>query len=114
MENNRIFDEDETLKRFDGEKEFLAELVEIFVNDTSEQFAEIKKAVDDRNVKDLEKSSHKFKGAISNFGKKAAFETALKLEMMGRSNKLDRVEEVYDTLVKEVEYLVNALKEFVK
>jgi len=114
MESNRTFDKDEILKRFDGEKEFLAELVEIFVNDTPEQFSEIQKAVDNRNGRDLEKSAHKLKGAIANFEKKAAFEIALQLEMMGRKNKLDGVEEVYDTLVKEVEYLVNALKESVK
>jgi HPt (histidine-containing phosphotransfer) domain-containing protein len=114
MGNNRTFDKDELLKRFDGEKEFLAELIEIFANDTPEQFSEIQKAVDNRNGKDLEKSAHKLKGAIANFGEKAAFETALQLEMMGRNNRLDGVEEAYDTLVKEIEHLVNELKEFVK
>jgi len=33
---------------------------------------------------------------------------------MGKENRLEEVEEAYNTLVKEVEYLVNALKEFVK
>jgi len=33
---------------------------------------------------------------------------------MGRECRLDGAEEVYDTLVKEVEYLINALKEFVE
>ncbi len=114
MENNRTFDRDEILKRFDGEKEFLAELIEIFINDIPAQFSEIQKAVDNRNGKDLEKSAHKLKGAIANFADKDAFEAALKIEMMGRENRLDGVEEAYDTLVKEVECLVNALKEFVK
>lgn len=114
MENNRIFDEDAILERFDGEKEFLAELVEIFINDIPAQFSEIQKAVDNRNGKDLEKSAHKLKGAIANFTEKAAFEAALKTEIIGKENRLDEVEEAYNTLVKEVEYLVNALKEFVK
>ena len=114
MKKNRIFDKDEILERFDGEKEFLAELVEIFINDFPAQFSEIQKAVDNRNGKDLEKSAHKLKGAIANFAEKAAFEAALKIEMMGKENRLEEVEEAYNTLVKEVEYLVNALKEFVK
>lgn len=114
MENNRIFDKDAILDRFDGEGEFLAELVEIFINDIPAQFSEIQKAVDNRNGKDLEKSAHKLKGAIANFTEKAAFEAALKIEIMGRENRLDEAEEAYNTLVKEVEYLVNALKEFVK
>lgn len=112
MEDNIVFDKDEILKSFDGEEEFLKEVVEIFINDTPEQLARIKEAVDNHNSKDLEKSAHKMKGAIINFGEKAAFETALQLEMMGREYGLDGVEEVYDTLVKEVECLVNALKDF--
>ncbi len=114
MENNRTFDKDEILKRFDGDKDFLAELVEIFVNDVPEQLSKIKEDVDNRNGKGLEKSAHKLKGAIVNFEEKTAFETALQMELMGKKNKLDGVEEAYDTLVKEIEYLVDALKETVK
>ncbi len=114
MENNKAIDKDELLERVDGEKEFLAELIEIFINDIPEQLAEIQNAVDNRNSEELEKSAHKLKGAISNFAEKTAFKTALQLEMMGRNNKLDRVEEAYNTLTKDVECLTNALKEFIK
>ncbi len=114
MEENRTFDKDEVLKRFDGEKDFLAELVEIFINDAPEQLSEIQKAVDNRNGKDIQTSAHKLKGAISNFEQKEAFDTALKIETMGSNKRLDGVEEAYDTLVKEVEYLMNALREFVE
>ncbi len=114
MEDNIAFDKDEILKRFDGDEGFLTELVEIFINDIPEQLSRIKEAVDNRNSKDLEKSTHKLKGAVANFVENAVFETALKLEMMGRENRLDGAEEAYGTLVKEVECLVNALKEFVE
>jgi len=114
MEGNIVFDKDEILKRFDGEKEFLTDLVEIFENNIPEQLSEIKEAVDNHNSNDLEKSAHKLKGAIANFGENKAFEAALKLEMMGRKSRLDGVKESYDTLVKEVELLMNALKEFVE
>ncbi|MBC8549689.1 MAG: Hpt domain-containing protein [Candidatus Brocadiales bacterium] len=109
-----VFDKDEILKRFDGDKEFLAELVGIFINDIPKQLSEIKEAVDNLNSKDLEKSAHKLKGAIANFEEEAALEAALKLEMMGRENRLDGVKDAYDILVKEAEYLVNALKKFVE
>ncbi len=114
MEDNIEFDKDEILKRFDGDEEFLAELVEIFINDIPEQLSRIKEAVDNRDSKDLEKSAHKLKGAVANFVENAAFETALQLEMMGRENRLEGVKKAYDTLVKEIECLVNALKEFVE
>ncbi|KHE93660.1 MAG: Hpt domain-containing protein [Candidatus Scalindua rubra] len=112
MESNKVFDKDEILNKFDGEKEFLTELIEIFINDIPEQLSGIKKAVDKRNSNDLERSTHKLKGAVANFEEKAAFEAALQLEMMGRESKLDGVEEAYETLMKEVECLVNSLKEF--
>ena len=114
MEDNKIFDKDEILKRFDGEEEFLAELVKVFIDDIPEQLSGIKKAIDDRNSKNLERSAHKLKGAVANFEERTAFEVALKLEMMGRENRLDVAKGTYDTLTKEVECLVNKLKGFVK
>ncbi len=114
QEDKTVFDKDEALKTIDNDKEFLKELVEIFINDAPEHMSEIEEAVNSRNSEALEKSAHKLKGAVANFGKNATTDTAFKLETMGKENNLDGVEEVYDTLVKDVESLVNALKEFVK
>ena len=114
QENKTVFDKDEALKIIDNDKEFLKELVEIFINDAPEHMSEIKEAVDSRNSEALVKSAHKLKGAVANFGKNATTHTAFKLETMGKENNLDGVEGVYDTMVKNIESLVNALKEFVK
>ncbi len=114
MENNRVFDKDEILKKFDGDKEFLAELVVVFINDIPEQLSGIKEAVNNQNSKELVKTAHKLKGSVANFEENAAFEAALKLEMMGRENRLDGVKDAYDILVKEVAYLANALKECIE
>ncbi len=113
-ENKEIFDKDKALKMFEDDVEFLKELVEIFINDTPEHMSEIKEAVNCRNSEALGKSAHKLKGSVANFGKNATIDTAFKLETMGKEKNLDGVEEVYGTLVKDVESLVNALKEFVK
>ena len=114
MESNKLFDKDELLKKFDGDEGFLGELIEVLINDVPEQLSGIQKAVDSRNSNDIERAAHKLKGAIANFEEKAAFEAALQLELMGRESRLDGVEEAYNTLGKEVECLVNALKEFVE
>ncbi len=114
MESNKLFDKDELLKKFDGDEGFLGELIEVLINDVPEQLSGIQKAVDSRNSNDIERAAHKLKGAIANFEEKAAFEAALQVELMGRESRLDGVEEAYNTLVKEVECLVNALKEFVE
>lgn len=109
-----VFDKDEALKMFEDDVEFLKELIEMFINDAPEHMSEIEEAVNCRNSKALEKAAHKLKGAAANFGKNATTDTAFKLETMGKENNLDGVEEVYGILVKDVESLVNALKEFVK
>ena len=114
QENKTVFDKDEALKIIDTDSEFLKELVEIIINDAPEHMSEIEEAVNCRNSEALVGSAHKLKGAVANFGKNATTDTAFKLETMGRENNLDGVEEVYDTLVKDVENLMNALKEFVE
>lgn len=112
QEDKTVFDKDEALKMLEGEEEFLKELAEIFINDAPGHISEIEEAVNCRNSEALVKSAHKLKGAAANFGKNVTTDIAFKLETMGRKNNLDGVEEVYDTLVKDIERLVNALKEF--
>jgi len=114
QEDKTVFDKEEALKMFEGEKEFLKELAGIFINDAPEHMSEIEEAVHSRNSEALDKSAHKLKGAAANFGKNVTTDTAFKLETMGKENKLDGIEEVYDTLVKDIEQMMNALAEFVK
>ncbi len=114
QEDKTVFDKDAALKMCEGEEEFLKELAEIIINDAPEHMSEIEEAVNCRNSEALVKSAHKLKGAAANFGKNSTTDTAFKLETMGKENNLYGVEEVYDTLVKDVERLMNALQEFVK
>ncbi len=114
QEDKIVFDKDAVLKMIEDEEDFLKELAEIFINDVPEHMSEIEKAVNCRNSEALVKSAHKLKGAAANFGKNVTTGTAFNLETMGKENNLDGVEEVYDTLVKDVERLMNALQEFVK
>ncbi len=115
MPNNKAaFDKDEALEIIQDDEEFLKELAEMFINDFPAMLSEIKEAVDGHNSEALGKSAHKLKGAVVNFGKRAAYETSLKLEMMGKENRLDGAKDIYDILVKDAEQLVSALKGFVK
>ena len=114
QEDKTVFDKDEALKMFEDDVEFLKELAGIFINDAPEHMSEIEGAVNCRNSEALVKSAHKLKGSVANFGKNATTDTALKLETMGNEHNLDGVEEVYGTLVKDVESLTNALMEFVE
>ncbi len=114
QEDKAVFDKDVALKMLEGEEGFLKELAEIFINDASEHMSEIEEAVNCRNSEALVESAHKLKGATANFGNNVTTDTAFKLEAIGRENNLDGVEGVYCALVKDIESLVNALKEFVE
>ncbi len=109
MKDKIVFDKSDALKMLEDDEEFLKELAEIFINDAPEQMSEIKEAVISRNNEALEKSAHKLKGAVANFGRNTTTDTAFKLERMAKENKLDGAEEVYGSLVKDIENLMNAL-----
>lgn len=112
--NEIVFDKDEALGIIGDEEEFLKELAEMFLDDFPEQISKIKEAINSHDSKALEKSAHKLKGAVANFGKNTVFKAALSLEMIGRENRWDDVEETYGALTREAERLVCTLKEFVK
>lgn len=109
-----VFDKNEALEINANEEEFLKELAEMFLDDFPEQISKIKEAINSHDSKALEKSAHKLKGAVANFGKNTVFKAALSLEMIGRENRWDDVEETYGALTREAERLVCTLKEFVK
>ncbi len=111
--NETVFNKDEALEINGNEEEFLKELAEMFLVDLPEQMIFIKMAVNCRNSNALEKSAHKLKGAVANFGNTTVFKSALSLETMGRDNRWDDVEETYEVLTREAGRLVCALKEFV-
>lgn len=111
--NETVFDKDEALEIIGGEEEFLKELAEMFMNDFPEQISKIQEAIHSHDSNALEKSAHKLKGAVVNFGKNTMFKATLSLETMGRENRWDDVEETYGALTREAERLACALREFV-
>ena len=113
-DDKEVFDKDEALKRLEGEEEFLKSLAEICIEEFPALLSKIKEAVDSHDSEALGKSAHELKGSVASFGKKAVFNTALELEMMGKENRLDDVEKTYGVLVKDIEHLENALSVFIK
>lgn len=114
-ENDEIvFDKDEALEINANEEEFLKELAEMFIDGLPEQMSSIKDAVDSRDSNALEKSAHKLKGAVANFGNNTVFKAASSLEMMGRENRLEDVKEAYGALTKDATRLVDALWDFIR
>lgn len=80
-------------------------MAELFLDDCPGLLSEIREAIARRDSKALEHSAHSLKGSVGNFSATAAFEAALRLEMMGSNGDMTRAEEAYSILEKEIERL---------
>ena len=76
------------LARVGGDEELLKEIAEMFVDQCPDALAEVHRAVESNDSDALQNAAHSLKGSVGNFGAKAAFEAALRLEMMGRHHDL--------------------------
>jgi CheY-like chemotaxis protein len=107
--DEEVLDKAAVLKRVSGDLQLLKELVEIFLEDCPQHLATLREAIDNRNNEALERAAHKMKGSVSNFGARAAVESALHLETMGREGDLSQAEAAYADLEAGLERLKPAL-----
>ena len=70
-----------------GDEEFLAELVEIFLEDAELRLEEIRGAVEAADPTELRKTAHKLKGSSANMGANGLMGLAKTLEDMGHQGR---------------------------
>jgi CheY-like chemotaxis protein len=112
MPENKTFNLDQALARLEGDKEIFEEMAKIFLADCPRLMSDVREAIARVDGVALQRAAHAIKGAIGNFAAEAAFEAALKLEMIGRNGGLDQAEEAYKSLEEEIEHLAEALTSF--
>jgi CheY-like chemotaxis protein len=84
--------------RFEGEPELLKDVVRLFLDDYPKLFNGVRGAAERCDAQGMEREAHKLKGSVANFAAPAAFEAALRLEMMGRSGHLGQANEALGQL----------------
>ena len=99
------------LDHIGGDRELLAEVAGLFLENSPRLMVKIKEAVEAGNPYELERAAHALKGSASNFAAESTVEAALRLETMGRSLKLAGVQEAYRTLEGEMGRLCPVLAE---
>ena len=107
------FDINDALEQMGGDEELLQEMAEIALTDFAPMLEEIEEGVAAGDAERVRIQAHSLKSAIGNFGAERAFETALKLEMMGRDGNLSGAERVLTELVSSVDDLMLTLNEYV-
>ena len=74
----------------------------------------IRQAITASDTAALRRAAHTLKGSIRHFGETDAFEHACRLEMMGEDGNLGNAEETLAALEREMEWVVQALSEYVQ
>jgi HPt (histidine-containing phosphotransfer) domain-containing protein len=77
------------LDRVGGDEELLREVLELFLSEYPNLLEDVQRAVQQSNAKSLERAAHTLKGSLSTIGAEIAAQTALSLELMGRTGQLD-------------------------
>jgi HPt (histidine-containing phosphotransfer) domain-containing protein len=85
---NAPYDEAALRERVEGDAELLAEIVELFLEDSPRLMGEVRAAVAAGDAGALKRAAHTLKGAASNFGAAAVVAACLELEAMSRSGDL--------------------------
>jgi CheY-like chemotaxis protein len=109
-----VLDESALEVLINGDQEFLAELVTIFLADYPGLLASVREAIAAGDAQGLCKSAHALKGSVANFSAKGAMHAALRLEVMGRNNELKDAAEACATLDAELKRLQKTLETMVE
>jgi len=100
-----ILDEAALRSRFQGEPELLKELVTLFLEDCPQLCDGIRGAAERGDAQGMERAAHKLKGSVANFAAPAAYEAALRLEVIGHDGHLDQATEALGQLESALEEL---------
>ena len=111
-ESDAVFDPEAALELVDGDRELLVDIIDLLLEQAPQSLSEIREAISHRNGQDLDRAAHKLKGSLGNFGKKAAYAQALRLEEMGREGDLADAAAACTLLEEEIARLSLALTAF--
>jgi two-component system, sensor histidine kinase and response regulator len=108
---NMIINRAELLARVGGDHEFLAEVVQLFLNDCPKQLAELSEAVSKQDAVKIQRLAHAVKGQVSNLASETATVAAMRLELMGKEGNIPGAREQLSLLEGSIEQLKIALTE---
>lgn len=100
-----VIDTTAVLDRVDGDREFLSELIGIFLTESPRLLSDIRNAVTLGDRTALELWAHSLKGSAGNFAAGTVFELSQRLEQMGRTGDLSRSDEAFAALERELDRL---------
>lgn len=107
-----VFDQEDALARVDGDRELLAEILQLFLDEAPALLAQIRQAVAGQDAALLERAAHTLKGAAASISAPTVVSTALRLEAMGRERNFGGSKETTAALEQSLEALTPVLAHF--
>ncbi|MBF0519357.1 MAG: response regulator [Nitrospirae bacterium] len=107
-----VFDIEETLSRFDGDKELLRKLCGAFLEDAPRQIKKLKDLLKGDDVHAIEAQAHTIKGMSANIGGSFVRNEALRMELAARKPDLEKIRTIYPKMESEMDVLIAAVKEY--
>jgi HPt (histidine-containing phosphotransfer) domain-containing protein len=104
-EQPHLLDKAAALANLGGDEHVLAEVAHIFLVECSRLMSELREAIHRNNALALERAAHSMKGSIGTFAAQKAYETARRLEELGREGRIQDAERVYASLEAEIDRL---------
>lgn len=109
-----IINTEELLQRVGGDKQLLAELVDVFVDDYPSVLKEMRSSIDEGNLESLRVAAHTLKGTAAYLAAESVFTMACNLENLSLKGELPSCMSVVAGLAAELEKVREALLVIVK
>ena len=100
----------DVLARVGGDRELLAEISRLFVDDAPRHLDRIRSALDACDGETLARAAHGLKGAAANFDAQGVVTAARALEEIGRTAQFDEADAAWLALTLETERLISMLR----
>jgi signal transduction histidine kinase/CheY-like chemotaxis protein len=101
---------DQVLARVGGDRQLLAEISRLFIDDTPHHLARIQQAIDTRDADMLRRAAHALKGAAANFEADSVVAAARVLEEIGRDGRFDDAAAAWKVMRYEADRLIDTLQ----
>ncbi|MFH1676144.1 MAG: Hpt domain-containing protein [bacterium] len=101
-----VIDMESALEQVAGDKDFLSELIVIFINELRKRLDEIRDGLDGADLTKVRIASHKLKGSASNIFANNISCLAAKIELHAMNSEADFAREKFDSLRVEAENFI--------
>ena len=90
------------IDRFDGDRDILSQLGEVFLQEYSGQLSAVRSGLETHDASAVARSAHLLKGSVGVFGADAAVNAAQRLETSAKKSDLTNARKAYEVLESEV------------